>query len=111
MSEKRTLYETLGAKPLATSGEIRDAYWKLARTEHPDAGGTVDRFMVIVQAYSILSDPDKRKAYDTLLGLQMLKCKKCNGAGSRYSARSALALDCPVCDGLGFVPKLKKRTT
>ena len=104
----RTLYAILGVKPLATIGEIRSAYYDKARTEHPDAGGSLDSFMLTVNAYSVLSDATKRKAYDALLDLTLVRCKKCDGAGSRYSARSNLAKDCPQCEGHGFTTKPKK---
>jgi hypothetical protein len=61
------LYGLLGLTPRATSGEIKSAYRRLARKYHPDVSASPDanaRFVQINKAYQILSDPDRRWAYD-----------------------------------------------
>jgi hypothetical protein len=61
------LYGLLGLTPRATSGEIKSAYRRLARKYHPDVSASPDanaRFAQINEAYQILSDPDRRWAYD-----------------------------------------------
>jgi molecular chaperone DnaJ len=60
-----TLYDTLGVSKDASADEIKKAYRKLAREHHPDQGGAEARFKEIQGAYDVLSDPEKRKAYDT----------------------------------------------
>ncbi|MDB5970940.1 MAG: hypothetical protein JWQ90_3390 [Hydrocarboniphaga sp.] len=62
-------YKTLGVARSATPDEIKKAFRKLAREFHPDrnkAKGAEDRFKQINEANEVLSDPEKRKAYDTL---------------------------------------------
>ena len=59
-------YDTLGVAKNASADEIKKAYRKLAREAHPDAsGGDEARFKEIQGAYDVLSDPEKRKQYDT----------------------------------------------
>jgi molecular chaperone DnaJ len=60
-----TLYDTLGVPKSASADEIKKAYRKLAREHHPDSGGDEARFKEIQGAYDVLSDPEKRKAYDS----------------------------------------------
>ena len=61
-------YKTLGLSSAATREEIRRAYRVLARRYHPDVnpgGSTAEKFRQISRAYEVLSDPEKRKQYDS----------------------------------------------
>lgn len=64
----KDFYKTLGVAKSNSAEEIKRAYRKLARQYHPDANPgddrKADRFKEISEAYSILSDPDRRKEYD-----------------------------------------------
>ncbi|HYN91687.1 MAG TPA: molecular chaperone DnaJ [Thermoleophilaceae bacterium] len=62
-------YRTLGVDKKASDEEIKKAYRKLARQYHPDTNhgdkAAEERFKEVQGAYAILSDPEKRKAYDS----------------------------------------------
>lgn len=62
------LYKQLGVKKSATDAEIKKAYRRMARKYHPDFNpgdkGAEAKFKKISEAYEVLSDKDKRKAYD-----------------------------------------------
>ena len=64
MANKPDYYKTLGVSKNATADDIKKAYRKLARENHPDAGGDEERFKDINEAYEVLSDDKKRKLYD-----------------------------------------------
>src|SRR5213083_2979391 len=69
MAAVRDPYKTLGVDKKASDDEIKKAYRKLARQYHPDKNpgdaSAEERFKEIQEAYSVLSDPDKRKRYDS----------------------------------------------
>ncbi len=64
MASTPDYYKTLGVSKTATADEIKKAYRKLARKNHPDAGGDEEKFKQINEAYEVLSDSKKRKLYD-----------------------------------------------
>ena len=65
---KRDFYEVLGVERTADEREIKKAYKRLAMKYHPDRNRdnpeSVEQFKEVKEAYEILTDPQKRAAYD-----------------------------------------------
>lgn len=60
----KDLYKILGISRNASAKEIKAAYKRCALKFHPDKGGTVEQMQQVTEAYSTLSDEDKRHIYD-----------------------------------------------
>lgn len=66
-ASKRDYYEVLGIARTASDDDIKKSFRRLAKQYHPDANkeqGAEARFIEINEAYEVLSDPQKRAAYD-----------------------------------------------
>lgn len=67
MPTKRDFYEVLGVEKSASAAEIKTAYRKMALKFHPDKNKAADaeeKFKEINEAYQVLSNPEKKQAYD-----------------------------------------------
>src|SRR3954452_398046 len=85
---EKDYYAALGVPKDASAADIKKAYRKLARENHPDknTGDTKaeDRFKEVSEAYSVLSDVERRKEYDearTLFGSGGGRFRTPGGAG------------------------------
>src|SRR5262247_2303378 len=67
---QKDFYAELGVKKDATNADIKKAYRKLARQNHPDSnpGDTAkhEKFKSVAEAYDVVGDPEKRKKYDEM---------------------------------------------
>ena len=99
MATKRDYYEVLGVKRDASDDDIKRAFKRLAIKYHPDRNKDADageKFREINEAYQVLSDPQKRQAYDVLIS-------------SVRSSRAATHLAGPHAADAVVVPGLSQR--
>jgi DnaJ-class molecular chaperone len=86
-STKRDYYQVLGVPRTASEKDIKTAYRKLARKHHPDVNPgdkkSESLFKEIGEAYSVLSDPEKRKKYDRW-GPDWEKIEQAQAAGANF---------------------------
>jgi molecular chaperone DnaJ len=67
MAVKRDYYDILGVRREASAEEIKRSFRRLAQRNHPDvdaSAGAEERFKELNEAYRVLSDPQRRQAYD-----------------------------------------------
>ena len=88
-------YQTLGVPRTASQAEIKKAFRRLARENHPDAkpddATSEQRFKQINEAHAVLSDPEKRKKYD-MLGANWEQMSRAGaGAGGAGAAGNPFA--------------------
>jgi len=70
MAEQVNYYEVLGLQRNASQSEIKNAYRRLAKEQHPDRpGGSQERFELLQEANAVLSDSNRRRQHDEALDL------------------------------------------
>lgn len=105
----RDFYQVLGVKDSASQDEIKKAYRKLAKQYHPDANpgnpSAAERFKEVSEAHTVLSDPEKRKQYDTMRRLGAFdgfQGRRPAGAGGAGPAGARPGAAGPTPEDLGF---------
>jgi curved DNA-binding protein CbpA len=63
-AKAKTLYDVLGISETASEDEVREAYYRRAKSAHPDKGGAQPQFDDVVRAAAILRDGRRRQLYD-----------------------------------------------
>ena len=79
---EKNYYDVLGVSKNASESEIKSAFRKLSKKYHPDVNkeaGAEEKFKEINEAYSVLSDPEKKQMYDTF---GTVDPNRMNGGGS-----------------------------
>ncbi len=70
MMATKDFYKILGVSKIASAGDLKRAYRKLAQKYHPDKThgnkAAEEKFKNVSEAYKVLSDPEKRKQYDMM---------------------------------------------
>jgi curved DNA-binding protein CbpA len=59
IGQLKDYYAILGVPQTATISEVHKAYWQNASSCHPDRGGSHEAMVQLVEAWEILSEPDK----------------------------------------------------
>ena len=89
-------YEVLGVEKSASDAEIKSAYRKLAKKYHPDMNPdnkeAEEKFKEVNDAYAILSDPEKRKMFDTY-GAAAFEQGGMGGGGAGYGGFGGMDFD------------------
>jgi hypothetical protein len=103
--ERRNLYRILHVQPEAPAEIIKASYRALMSSlrVHPDLGGDTDKAAQINAAYAVLSDPERRRAYDLSLRQPPGRPRPSPAAAVDPASDWLQACRCPFC-GTSFAP-------
>ena len=87
-------YEVLQVHPSASVSIIKKAYRTLIMEIHPDLGGSEEKSKQLNEAYTTLSDPEKRHEYDRLRALRLGEFLRTRGT----SPLDQIIIICPACE-------------
>jgi len=90
---KRNYYAVLGVEPRATFEAIKRAYCRIALTCHPDRGGSNGAMALLNEAWSVLSDPQKRERYDRA------RARRATAGPKPKDAKERIAVTCASAPG------------
>lgn len=81
MAGKRDYYKILGVSPMSSEEDIKRAYRSGSKKYHPDLNPDLklfseEKMRELVEAYEVLSDPERRKEYERQLHLQIRKSRR-----------------------------------
>lgn len=80
-------YDVLGVPTDVSAADLRRAYLDRARQHHPDTGGRPEAMTAVNEAWAVLSDPVRRRAYDHELGIAGGGASAAGGAQPRPRVR------------------------
>ena len=101
----QNFFQVLGCSPADNPRAISEAFRTLSRTMHPDAGGGVDDYLRLTEAYEVLKDEKRRGDYTRWLELTQTPCPNCKGLGIEWRQRGFSGgelVRCAHCKGGGF---------
>ena len=87
----KNYYRMLGVRSTASDAAIKAAFRRLARQHHPDVtpeDGAAERFRQIREAYDVLSDSERRRAYDRLYSARRPGPRRTGSRTRRAGGRS-----------------------
>lgn len=104
-----THYRTLNVTRYSTKDDVRSAYIRLAKAEHPDiVAKATDKFIEAHEAYKVLCNPQQRAQYNAWLDECFVVCAGCKGRGvkvKQITLKERQIRPCLECHGAGVGEK------
>lgn len=96
-----TFYGLLGVSRKHSPEQLKSNWQRLARSAHPDKGGSAERFAALSQAYACLSDRELRRKYDAAIDLLTEPCANCQGLGETRKQKGFVGCVTTLCETCG----------